>query len=174
LKPSKKVAPRKKSRAAAAPPARKRGALPRTRHMHTDFSEEQKELLMTYCTKHNISISQFLAEVAVNDATKSLHTPVGEEEELTITIRIPKEKRTKLEIFAQQRGETIDDHIQAYLMPLLEKQQPPFPAKKEIVRYYLDKNEHKLVMRQLKKRGLSGRKFISFLAMQKIASDRKK
>jgi uncharacterized protein (DUF1778 family) len=169
LRTSKNVVPRKKSRSTAAPPTRKPGALPRKHHMHTDFSAEQKKLILAYCAKHNISVSQFLAEVAVNDANESLHRRAKEqEEEITITLRIPRDKRTKLEIFAERRGETIEDHIRAHILPLLEKQQTSFPLKTESVRYYLNKNEHELVIKQLKKRGLSGRNYVAFLALQKV------
>jgi len=168
LRTSKNVAPRKKSSSAAAPPARKPGTLPRTRHLNTDFSSEQKKLVLAYCKQHNISVSQFLAEVALNDAEESLHRRADEEDEITITLRIPRAKRTKLEIFAQRRGQTIEDHVRAQLLPLLDKQQPPHPVKKNSLRYYLNKKEHELVLRQLKKRGLSGRNFIAFLAVQKV------
>jgi len=167
------VVPRKKS-SSAAPPARKPGTSPRTYHLNTDFSSQQKKLILAYCAEHQISVSQFLAEVALNDARESVDQRVDEEEEITITLRIPRHKRTKLEIFAQRRGETIGDHVRAQLLPLLEKQQPPHPAKKNSLRYYLDKKEHELVRRQLKKRGLSGRNYIAFLAVQKVNQSKKK
>jgi hypothetical protein len=174
LRTGKNGVPRKKSSVAAAPPTRKRGASPRSHHMLTDLSPDQKELILDYCAEHEISISQFLADLAVKDAQESLHRRTDEEEEITVTLRIPRDQRTKLEIFAQRRGETIEDHISANLRSMLEKQKTSFPVKTESLRYYLNTKEHDLVRKQWKKRGLSGRNFIAFLALQKVTQSRKK
>jgi len=140
--------------------------LPRKHHMQTDMTAAEKRLVLAHCAKLGISVSQYLAELAVTDAEDSLHQGQGEdEEEITFTIRIPRSKSTKLAIFAQRRGETIEDHVRELLLPRLEKQKTSFSLETESLRYYLDDAEHALVMKQLKKRGLSARNYISFLAV---------
>lgn len=161
---------RKKTKVSgASAPSRKPGALPRKHHMQTDMTAEEKRLVLAHCAKLGISVSQYLAELAVADATENLQQRQCEEEdEITFTIKIPRSKRTKLEIFAQRRGETIEDHVRELLLPRLEKQAIPFSLETESLRYYLDDSEHSLVMKQLKKRGLSARNYISFLAVQAV------
>jgi hypothetical protein len=143
--------------------------------MQTDFTAEQRDSVLEHCGKRGISVSQFLAELAVEDAKTSLRHPDDEEEELTLTFKIPRHKSRKLAIFAQRRGETVEDHVLRLLLPWLEKQKTSFSVETASLRYYLDDAEHALVMKQLKKRGLSARNYVSFLAMQAVnKSSRKK
>jgi hypothetical protein len=170
------VVPRKKSKTAPAhAPSRKRGASPRKHHMQTDLTSDQKKVILDYCSQHNISVSQFLAEIAVGDARATAEKRNNDDdEEMTLTFKIPRDKRTKLAIFAQRRGETIEDHVRGLLLPWLEKQKTSFPLETESLRYYLDSAEHALVMKQLKKRGLSARNYVSFLALQTVNQSPKK
>jgi hypothetical protein len=142
--------------------------------MQTDFTPAQRDLVLEYCAKEGISVSQFLAELAVEDAKTSVRQPDEEEEEITLTFRIPRHKKRKLAIFAQRRGETVEDHILRLLLPWLEKQKTSFSVETTSLRYYLDDAEHAVVMKQLKKRGLSARNYIAFLAMQAIDKTAKK
>src|SRR5437763_1488861 len=106
--------------------------------MQTDLTSGQKKLILDYCSKHKISVSQFLAELAVADAHSNIDKRHNDDEEMTLTFRIPRDKRTKLAIFAQRRGETIEDHVRGLLLPWLEKQKTSFPLETESLRYYLD------------------------------------
>jgi hypothetical protein len=170
------VSRNKTKRRRKSPPSRPPGDMPRKHHMQTDLTSEQKRVVLEHCAKQGISVSQFLAELAVADAKSSLHREDDDEQEITLKIRIPRDKSTKLAIFAQRRGETVEDHVSRLLLPWLEKQKTSFSLQTESLRYYLDDAEHTLVMKQLKKRGLSARNYVSFLAMQalnKSARERK-
>jgi hypothetical protein len=115
----------------------------------------QPDFLLEHWAKRGISVSQFLAEVAVARAESSLHRKDENTEEITLKLKIPRDKRTKLAISAQRRGETVEDHVCRLRLPSLEKQKTSFFLQTESLRYYLDDSEHALVMKQLKKRVLS-------------------
>jgi hypothetical protein len=144
----------------------------RNRYMIADFTPNEKERVLSHCQNEDTSISSFLAGVALNDVRRgNEETPV--EEEVTITLKIPREQSAKLQMFARRQNKTTDQFCQDVLLPTLEKGKTSFNSKTESLRYYLSTEEHRLLKQYLKGKNLSARTYISFLALKALNQDKK-
>src|SRR5579883_1748323 len=67
----------------------------RNHYLPIDLTAKEREELLRYCTAHEISVSQFVGELARQDALHADETlePVG-------IVKLPRTKRMKLNIFA--------------------------------------------------------------------------
>lgn len=155
LQPLNSMTPRKKSKSA------------RTRYMVTDFFLPDKDRLLKYCQRKGISVSSFLSHIALEEVRRAT-TEEPAEEEITITLRIPREHSARLQMFARRQNKTPDQFCQDVLLPTLEKERTSFSAKVQTLRYYLSPEEHRLLKRYLKSKNLSGRAYISFLAIEAL------
>jgi hypothetical protein len=144
----------------------------RNRYMIADFTPNEKERVLSHCQDKDTSISSFLAGVALDDVRRgNEETPV--EEEVTITLKIPREQSAKLQMFARRQNKTTDQFCQDVLLPTLEKGKTSFNSKTESLRYYLSTEEHRLLKQYLKGKNLSARTYISFLALKALKQDEK-
>lgn len=145
----------------------------RSRYLIADFTLEEKTRVLRHCLKKHISISRFLAEVAMEDVragSKAGHA----EEKVTITMKIGREHNIKLQMFAHRQNKTPDQFCRDLLLPTLQKARTSFSAKTEGLRYYLSPQEHRLLKSYLRSRKLSSRSYVAFLAMQKLDQENKK
>jgi hypothetical protein len=155
------------------PIPRKRTSPARDHLMITDATSEEKEQIVAYCTEHRISVSEFLAQLALVDA-KNADASSKEQENLNLTLTLSPAEQAKLAIFARQHQTTVEELVRGYLQTKLAKQQTPGTLETEKLSFYLSDQEHDLVKRQLKKRGLTGRTYVSFLALNAIKKPRNK
>lgn len=145
----------------------------RTRYMIADFTPKERERVLLHCVRNSISISSFLAGLALDDVRKG--TKEGKiEEEVTITLKIPREQHAKLQMFAHRQNKTPDEFCHDVLLPTLEKEKTSFTSETESLRYYLSPEEHRRLKQYLKARNLSARTYISFLALRELNRDNKK
>lgn len=152
---------------------RKKTKQERTRYMIADFTPEEKEQVIQHCAKEHLSVSRFLASVALDDIRRE-NEQGPTEEEVTIKLRISREQNAKLRVFARRQNKTPDQFCQDVLLPALTKGKTSFTAKVESLRYYLSPDEHRLLKKYLKSKNLSARSYVSYLAMKALQQRRKK
>jgi len=153
------------------PPKKSKSA--RSRYMIADFTPQEKDRVLRHCVKKQTSISGFLSAVALDDIRKGSKERQPEEE-VTITLKIPREQNAKLQMFAHRQNKTPDQFCHDILLPTLEKGKTSFSSKTQSLRYYLSPEEHRLLKTYLKSKNLSARTYISFLALKELNQDNKK
>ena len=130
------MSPKKKSKSA------------RSRYMIADFTPEERKRIIDFCKKNSLSVSSFLAEVALEDLHRASREEPAEEE-VTITLRVPAEHSAKLHMFAHRRGQTINQFVGEIVTPVLEKGKTSFTAKTQTLRYYVSPEEHELLKKYM-------------------------
>lgn len=151
----------------------KKGKQARTRYMIADFTPEEKQQVIQHCARENISVSSFLAGLALDDV-RFEHEQGPTEEEVTIKLKISREQNAKLHVFARRQNKTPDQFCQDVLLPALTKGRTSFTTKIESLRYYLSPDEHRLLKKHLKSKNLSARSYVSYLALKALQRRRKK
>jgi hypothetical protein len=147
-------------------PPKKKGKSARTHYMISDFTPREKRQIIEHCNRKEISISKFLADVALSAVHRTgKSTP---EEEITITLKFPAEKNAKLKMFAHRQEKSLEEFIEGLILPTLEKERTAITSKTTSLRYYLSPEEHRLVKDHLKARNLSARAYISYLALKTL------
>jgi hypothetical protein len=148
-------------------PPKKKGKSARTHYMISDFTPEEKRQIVAYCNKKQISISKFLAGIALAEVRRATRKGTTDEE-LTITLKIPADKNAKLQMFAHRQEKTLQEFLEALILPTLEKERTSFTSTTTSLRCYLSPEEHRLLKNHLKARNLSARTYISFLALKAL------
>lgn len=149
-------------------PSKKAGSAHR-HYLVAEFTSEEKQAIQEYCNRHSLSISGFLAQVALEDATlkkKEAQDP------LTVTINLPASKRAKLLYLARLKEKSIDQLIEEFIAPTLDKNKrgpgTDYTLATERVSVYLNAQEHALLMKHMEKEGVSSRHYLAQLAVQAI------
>ena len=140
----------------------------RTRLLLTDVTPKEKEQIIKHCLKRKISVSHYLAELALADARKS--DDRGEE---ALTIKLPKDQMRKLLLLARVTEKTTEELIPELLSPRLAKKQPHGSLETETLRSYVNPEEHEAIMKHVASKGISARNYISMLALEDIAKESK-
>jgi hypothetical protein len=148
-------------------PPKKKGKSARTHYMLSDFTPEEKRQIVAYCNKKQISVSKFLAGIALAEVRRASKTG-RTDEELTITLKIPADKNAKLQMFAHRQEKTLQEFLEGLILPTLEKERTSFTSTTTSLRCYLSPEEHRLLKNHLKARNLSARTYISFLALKAL------
>lgn len=143
----------------------------RTRYMTADFNPAEKQQIKDHCARHRMTISSFLASLALEDAVRSTREGPTEEE-LDITLKIPVEESAKLQMFAHRRGQTLNQYATDLVLPLLAKRKTAFTSETESLRYYLSPEEHRLLKKYFKSKRLSPRTYVSYLALKVLRREK--
>ena len=151
---------------------RLRGKTARQRFLETDVTAEEHKQIMEYCFDHKISVSQFLSELILADAAaaKSRRNVVRD-----LNIEFSVEEYEKLELLVHlHKKQSMGELIRELLQPYLDLQKLHIPNEKtRYLRLYLNDREHEAVTKYMASRGITARKYVSFLALKKIAASRK-
>src|SRR2546421_539860 len=99
------LSPVKKLRSEPLTLAPRKSGSPRKHHLLPEFTLDEKKHVLEYCTKNNISVSDFLARVALEDAR--VGKKAEKEEPLTVTINLPGSQRAKLLYIARLKEKSI-------------------------------------------------------------------
>lgn len=149
-------------------PSRKAGSAHR-HYLVAEFTSEEKHAIQKYCDSLGLSVSRFLAQVALDDASANKKDA---EEPLTVTINLPATKRAKLLYLARLKEKSIDQLIEEFIAPTLDKNRrgpgSDYTLATERVPLYLNAQEHALLMKHMEKEGLSSRHYLAQLAVQAI------
>jgi hypothetical protein len=147
---------------------RSRAKTARLRFVETDVTPEEHNHILEYCLKHKISVSQFLADLLLKDAAtaKSRREPVRIETQLEFSA----DEYAKLELLVHlHKKYSVADLIRDFLQPHLDLQRLHVPTETKSVRLYLSDREHEIVTKHIASRGITARKYVSFLAAKEIA-----
>ena len=147
-------------------PGKKTSKAVRNLYMVAGFSPAEKRKIIQYCQANRISVSNFLANLALGEVRNSPRKP--REEEITIKLKVPREQNAKIQMFARRQNKTVAQFFRDLLLPTLKKGKTSFTAKTETLRYYVSAEQHRLIKAYLKAKRLSSRTFISYLALEAI------
>ncbi len=143
----------------------------RKRHLLAEVTLQEKKAILDYCQAHNLSVSSFLAKLALDDARSTRKT--ASFDTLTITINLPANRHAKLLYLARLREQSIDDLINDFIEPNLAKtHRGPgslYTLQTETLRYYLSDEEHALIKNHMQNQHVSSRHYLAQLAIQTIA-----
>jgi hypothetical protein len=143
----------------------------RLRFVETDVTPEEHSEILDYCLKNKISVSQFLADLILQDAatTKSRKGPVR----INTQFDFSADEYAKLELLVHvYKKDNVSDLIRDLLQPHLDLQRLHVPTETKSVRFYLSDREHETVTKHIASRGITARKYVSFLALKEIAKRR--
>ncbi len=165
-------------RPAAGQPLRPEADTPRTRHLFAEFFKDEKKEIFDYCLRHKISVSQFLTEVALEDAegadksakpaTLTLSIP-GEQSE---SVPIPNDELYKIRLLARAQRKPLFQVVLDRILYNL-KTSPWNVQETEPLRYYVSKKEHQTIRDHVNAKGVSGRSYVAMLALKKVRADKK-
>ena len=151
---------------------RLRAKTPRLRFLETDVTPEEHSQILDYCLKHKISVSQFLADLILQDAATAKHRRGITR--ITIQFDLHQEEFEKLELLVHlHQKDSVDDLVRDLVRPHLGLQRIHIPTETRSVRFYLSDREHEIVTKHIASRGITARKYVSFLALKAIAKARK-
>jgi hypothetical protein len=174
------LAPSKKTRVfpAIGQPLRGPAETARTHHLLTEVTAAEKKLIVDYCLEHRLSISQYLAELILQDATQH-----KQHDKITVTYNIPGQEAVtlpidpndadKLELWARAQGKSLAQLMHGRLTANLPER-PTNNLTTDNLRYYLSEKEHRIVTKYITHKGVSGRKYVSLLAIKDIQRRRLK
>ena len=153
---------------------RPRSKTPRKHALVTGVTREVYQQILQYCLNNKISVSQFLAELVLEDATK----PKSDRKEKVVIkaeFELTPEQQEKLELLAKlHKKGTISELIHELLMPNLDLERLHGSLETTTLRYYLSKEEHEIVTKHIASKGISARKYAAMLALKAISQERKK
>jgi hypothetical protein len=151
---------------------RVRAKTARQRFIETDVTTDEHSQIMEYCLKNKISVSQFLADLFLEDAAS------GKTRKPTVRINadleFSAEEYDKLELLVRlHKKNSVSELIRDLLQPHLDLQRLHIPGETRPLRFYLSDREHEIVTKHIASRGITARKYVSFLALKEIAKVRK-
>lgn len=144
---------------------------PRTHYLISDFTPDEIRQISAYCKRKHISISKFLADLAVNEVHRASKEP-RKEEQITITLTVSAEELAKIKMFAHRNETTMDKFLKNLVTPTVAKAKTYYTSATRSLRYYLSPTDHKLILDFLKNRNLSARTYISYLALEVLRRDK--
>ncbi len=146
---------------------RQRAKTARLRFLETDVTLAEYDQIMEHCLKNKVSVSQFLAESILKDAetAKTRKAAVRIQPDLEFA----SEEYDKLELLAHLQNKSVTELIRNLIQPHLDVQRMHVETQTRPLRFYLSDREHEIVSRHLENRGLTARKYVSFLALRMIS-----
>lgn len=147
--------------------SRPEAGAPRRNYLATSVTEKEKETIDEYCSRHGMSVSAFLADLALKDARRPPNSG-QEEEEITVTLKLSSRDLDKMRIFARLEEKTIEELLQALVQPGMRKRQTASALEMQTVRCWLSKQEHRTIKKYLAKHRLSARNYLALLALKAI------
>lgn len=151
---------------------RPRAEVPRRNFLYIEVTEHERKRIQDYCIKNQISVSQFLAELMLQDANKPRRTaPVTLRPELEFT----PEEHEKLELLATLHDKgSLDELIRDLIQPALEAQHLHTNRETTMVRFYLSQEEHQAVATHIATKRIPMGKYAAMVALKAVAKDPQK
>jgi|SRR5579863_1020108 len=144
---------------------------PRERFLYTNLTDDEFKEISKYCREHHISISQFFADLLIEDAGKSKGKG---QQKMTLEIELTPEEHEKLELLTRlHKKESMEDFVREVLQPELKIQRLHAPTKTKHVRYYFSDDEHQMVTKHMKQLGKSPSNYPATLALRAIRKAKK-
>src|SRR5262245_40602388 len=130
-------------------PARDKAGAPRRHYLVTTVTKKEKDAILKYCERHKTSVSAFLADLALADAQKARGK--AEDEEVTVTLKLPARDIDKMRIFARLEDKSVEDLLREVLQPSFQKRQTATALEMHTLRCWLSNEEHRTIKRYLAK-----------------------
>lgn len=144
----------------------------RQRFLETDATPDEYTQIMNHCLEAKISVSQFLADLILEDATSAKTRKA--EVRIHPNLEFTGEEYEKLELLAHfRKNNNISELIRELLQPHLDLRRLHTSGETRPLRFYLSDQEHETVSRYLENRGITARKYVSFLALRQITKTHK-
>ena len=145
---------------------------PRERFLYTNLTEDEYKRICKYCREKHISISQFFADLLIEEACKSKGKS---SRKMILEIEFTPAEHEKLEQLTRLHNkESVGDFVREVLEPELQVQRLHAPTKTKHVRYYFSDEEHELVTKHMKELGKSAGNYPAILALRAISKAAKK
>lgn len=140
---------------------------PRRNYLAISVTEKEKETIDDYCSRHGMSVSAFLADLALKEAKRPPNSG-QEEEEITVTLKLSSREIDKIRIFARLEEKTIEKLLQELVQPGVQKRQTASALEMQTLRCWLSNEEHAVIKKYLAKHRLSARNYLALLALKAI------
>jgi hypothetical protein len=155
-------------------PLRPRTETRRDHFLVTDVTEEEQQEILQYCLRKKISVSQFLADLVLQDASR----PKPDRKQKVLVraeFELSPEEYDRLELLTRlYKKHNVGGLIRDLIKPNLDFQRLHAPAETMSLRYYLSAEEHEKVTKHIASTGISARNYAAMLALKAMARDRKK
>jgi hypothetical protein len=147
---------------------------PRQHFLYVHVTKEEQEQIQQYCIDRQISVSQFLADLVLEDAMKAKSRGT-DKVTLKVEIELTQDELERLELLARfHQTNTIAEYIRELLQPNLELQKLHAPIARKTLRYYLSEYERHIAMTHLAGKGMAARYYPVMLALKAITKDRER
>jgi hypothetical protein len=145
---------------------RSQGKGVRQRFLYTNLTEDEYKEILRHCHQQHISISQFFADVLLEEAGK----PKGKlPKKLMVEIELTPAEHEKLEQLTRlHKKQSLSDFVRDVLQPELGIQRLHASAKTKHVRYYFSDDEYKKVTKHIRDVGKSSGNYPATLALRAI------
>ena len=151
---------------------RPRADQPRRNFLYIEVTEHERKIIQDYCVRNHVSISQFLAELLLDDASKPKPT---EKVILRPELEFTAAEQEKLELLAMLHNKSsLDELIRDLLQPALDTQHIHTDRQTSLVRFYLSQEEHQAVTTHIAAKRIPAGKYAAMLALNAIAKERPK
>jgi hypothetical protein len=153
---------------------RPRGKTPRKHFLTVDVTKEEQQAILQYCLQNKISVSQFLADLVLEDAARPQPGP-KQKVLVKVEFELTQAQYEKLELLARlHKKNNIGDLLQELLMPNLDLERPHAPLETMALRYYLSQQEHEIITRHVARKGFSASNYVAMLALKAISQPKKR
>lgn len=147
---------------------------PRRRFLYTDVTKTEYAKIQEYCKSKQISLSQFMADLVLEDAKKPSVKRQGKVK-MKLELELTPEQQDKLELLARlHQKESVDEYVLEMLEPNLKLQRVHSPLETKMLRFYLSEEEHEKVISHIEGTGISARNYAAMLALRAIRKKDKK
>lgn len=143
----------------------------RQRFLDAEVTLEELTEIKSYCRRKRVSVSQFVADLLLEDADHSEGTR-KQRVILKPEIELTPQQHDKLEVLARlHQKKSIGEYILDVLEPQLELQRLHVPVKTKILRFYLSDDEHKRISKHLSETGVSPSSYAAMLTLRAVRTD---
>lgn len=151
---------------------RPRAKSPRRNFFYIEVTDDERKAIYDHCSGKNISVSQFLAELLLEEAKKPRQK---EKVVLRLVLEVTHDEHEKLELLAKLYSkESVDDLVRELIQPSLEMQKLHTDSETTALRFYLSQEEHAAVSEYISEKGVPARKYATMIALKAIAKDGKR
>jgi len=141
---------------------------PRHRFLYTDVTMAEHERIQQHCLDRQISVSQFLADLMLEDASQH-QAKRTHRVNVQLEFDLAPEELDKLQLLTRlHQKDSIGEFIREILQPYLEIQRLHAPLETTTLRYYLSEEEHKKVKKHVARKGISARNYAAMLALKAL------
>jgi hypothetical protein len=146
---------------------------PRRRFLYTDVTKAEHGKIQQHCQEKQISISQFLADLMLQDALRP--TPKHRRKvHIQVEFDLTPDELDKLQLLTRlHQKQSISDFVREILQPYFEIQRLHAPLETTALRYYLSKEEHEKVTKHVARKGISARNHAAMLALKALQTSLK-